>query len=153
MSSCAAASYCSVVFVSGQTRISSSFGSTRAGPASCSCGSLMTSSPAPLLQCIAAAAAGGELHLGERHEHVGAALQIVGLEQRLLLFRPIGAHDAQRVDEELARSALNRRPVGLQLVGVEIGPQHAQKIAAIDLVLAEPLVEVGGKAVVADGCH
>ncbi len=68
----------------------------------------------------------------------------------LLLLGTVGAHDAERVDQELARCALDHRPVGLELAALEIVLERGEQLVAVDLLLAEPVVQVRRKAVVAD---
>src|ERR1044072_8590014 len=79
ISSCLALSYSSVPLVSGQTRISSSFGSTllagRSVVIACSGVSADDSTALPLLQLgLAFALALGKLDLGQRHQDLGAEI-------------------------------------------------------------------------------
>src|SRR6202035_3736738 len=125
--SCFTASYSNGPLLSGQTRISKSFGSMRlAGGSELMRGSSVgwcrrsiARRPGSLQVRFAGRAALGEVDLVDRHENLGSGLEVWGLEQSLLLGRAIGGHHRQRIDQRLVGRVLDPLPVGLQVVGAQ----------------------------------
>src|SRR5689334_23389140 len=131
MSSCFSASYRRRVCVTGQTRISSSFGSTwaplasvgrvsagRGGVSGADSGGFVSAisvHPVRLLTFADAAA-----HGKQRGEHAPALGGVGRFEQSLLFDRRERAHRGQEHDEVGGAGALDRLPVGGEIVAREI---------------------------------
>src|SRR5258708_32446107 len=131
-------SYSSGPLVKGQTRISSSLGSmlptgrsdgavVMHGLRFCedSQASAYMSYPGvwpqggSLQRRLARRPALGQLELGDRHQDLGARLQVRGLQQSLLLGRPERRHHGERIDQRLVRRVLDAVPVGLAVVRLQ----------------------------------
>ena len=80
---------------------------------------------------------GADLQQGDKR--VRPRRRVGRLEQRLLLHRLERAHHAQRHDQLVVAHALDGRPVRVEAVGGEIGPQRRQQIVPLGQVLRRRL--------------
>ena len=94
--------------------------------------------------------AAGELHLGDRHQHLSAGLQVGGFQKRLLLLDAVGAQHRETVDQGLVGGALDIVPIDLELVGLGEFAQGGEQARPVDRAFPLALVEIGDEVGIVD---